>query len=89
MKVYRLDHEDGGGPFMTADGYSRTGGFHLDDGYLSCCLSLESLQNWFREHDDVDLSKCEVHIYEVPWEDIIKGTTHFYFPKKYKYKGED
>ena len=58
MKVFRYDHIDGGGPFMTKDGFLRYDkNIHLDDGYLSCCLSIDELNKWFN-HRGIDLSNC-------------------------------
>lgn len=85
MKVYRYDHKDGGGPFMTADGILRSNNeVKMNNGYLSCCLSLNELNKWFYSHNGVDLTNCYINIYEIPEKELKKSASHYYFPKKYK-----
>lgn len=84
MNVYRYDHKDGGGPFMTADGICRTDDtIQMDDGYLSCCLSLELLIEYFNKHK-VNLHDCYISTYDIPEYELKKSYSHYYFPKKYK-----
>lgn len=50
--VYRYEYEDGGGPFLTRDGVSRTNSeLKFDDNTLYGCDSIENLKKWFAVHN--------------------------------------
>lgn len=93
MRVYRFEKPDGGGPWFTKDGILRNPnvlpvGTGFTDPVLYGCASLEELFSYFREPaHKVNLTDCEVRVYEVPEQDIIHispRTGQIVFPKTYK-----
>lgn len=74
MLVYRYNHIDGGGPWVTKDGLCRHGNVSVDpDGYHSACTSIESLLDYFNKcPDDLDelLKYCYIASYDIPEKDI-------------------
>lgn len=48
MIIYRYEYPDGGGPFLTRDGVSRTNPEYVfDDNTLYGCDTIEHLNEWF------------------------------------------
>lgn len=48
MIIYRYEYPDGGGPFLTRDGISRTHpNYQFDDNTLYGAISIEALNDWF------------------------------------------
>lgn len=49
MIIYRYEYPDGGGPFLTRDGVSRTHPeYQFDDNTLYGAVSIKALENWFK-----------------------------------------
>jgi len=68
MKIYRYEQIDGGGPFFTRDGKSRSPELYPDMKWkgplqLSGCLELAELQRMFKEWK-INLSLYILKIYE-------------------------
>lgn len=83
ISVYRYELNDGGGPFMTLDGFSRSNPqLYCNDGMLSGCLSLDELNNYFFNHN-LNINNYQLKIYQVYEKDIIKTKKHVIFPKTY------
>lgn len=83
-EVYRYELKDGGGPFLTLSGHIRTRNdtiYDCDDGWISCCPTIESLKKWFKERN-IDTSTFVLMKYTVPTKSIKKTCTHLVFPKK-------
>ena len=73
MIVYRYEYPDGGGPFLTKDGTSRTHPeIQFKDNTLYAATSIEELDNWFLSRniqldDNLHLIKYEAEVlYEYP-----------------------
>ena len=73
MIVYRYEYPDGGGPFLTREGVSRTNSKYMfDDNTLYAATSIEALQNWFKCRNivlskDIQLVKYDAEVvYEYP-----------------------
>lgn len=50
ITIYRYELPDGGGPFMTRDGFSRLySDVYFDDDTLSGCLTITELHRYFKE----------------------------------------
>ena len=48
MIIYRYEKEDGGGPFFTSDGHSRThSDIYFNDDVLCGAESIDDLNKWF------------------------------------------
>ena len=84
MIIYRYEYPDGGGPFLTREGVSRTHPEYVfDDNTLYGCDSIESLNDWFAVRDiqlpdDIRLCKYYgelVHEYPNTGEVIIRKDT--------------
>lgn len=75
MKIYRYEKPDGGGPFVTPDGFVRDTGFKVipyADGAIYGCASIEKLIEYFSIHPEVELNDCIIKEYEVSQNNIIK-----------------
>ena len=84
MIVYRYEYPDGGGPFLTRNGISRTHPeYQFDDNTLYAAISIEALQKWFscrniKLDNNLQLIKYEgevLHEYSNTGEVIIKKDT--------------
>ena len=85
MIIYRYEKEDGGGPYFTLDGHSRTHlSIHFNDDTLYGAESIDSLKKWFIERNATELIQdCKIVkykgelIYKSPYsgEVIIKKST--------------
>lgn len=85
MIIYRYEKKDGGGPFCTKDGYLRTNNkVRFCDNTLYGCVSLESLQEYFKDYTDLILD-CDIVKYDVPDHECIIQERQVIFPKKYAY----
>ena len=64
MKFYRYEKPDGGGPYFTKDGISRTdNALIFEDDTLDGCLTIEELKKWFLGKENV-LQDCSIHLYD-------------------------
>lgn len=94
MRVYRFENPDGGGPWFTQEGKLRTESVtppsksKFKSPVLYGCTPLYKLLDYFKDsRHKVDISNCEIKVYEIPDKDITyinKGTGHVAFPKSYK-----
>lgn len=66
MIIYRYEKEDGGGPFFTFDGHSRThSDIYFNDDILCGAESIADLNKWFIERDATKLIQdCKIVKYE-------------------------
>ena len=85
MIIYRYEKEDGGGPFCTKDGYLRTNkDVYFDDDTLYGCISIDSLNKWFKNYKDL-IKDCYIVAYSIPDKECIIRGREVIFPKKYSY----
>lgn len=84
MIIYRYEYPDGGGPFLTREGVSRTHPeYQFDDNTLYGCNTIEHLKDWFaRRNIDIpdEMQICKycgevVHEYPELGEVIIRKDT--------------
>lgn len=95
MVLYRYEMPDGGGPYVTPDGYIR--GMSKEkqvdgpytDGFKYCCKSIKELKKYFLERTEpFFLKQCEIKIYEVP-DNLVKYNGYSYkIPFAYKPVGK-
>lgn len=84
MRIYRYEKSDGGGPYFTLNGKLRAGDLQMNDNYLNGCDSLDNLQLYFQDKQDI-LQNCHIEIYNIPDKEIIVKRNHtVLFPKKYQ-----
>ena len=87
MKIYRLEAKDGGGPFVTRDGYLRVNPkIKFNNNYIFGFITFNDLYNWLNKHNIhvENLYNLTLKIYDVPDEEvIIKNQGECIFPKKY------
>lgn len=94
MKIYRYEHQDGGGPYCDFRGYPRdmNVNFPIDTSYLYGCLSIDKLNKYFENHQDL-IKDCKIYVYDIPDDDVKINEYQVQFPKKYyknkkEYKGQ-
>ena len=87
MKIYRLENYDGGGPFVTRDGYIRVNPkIKFNNDYIFGFISLEALNEWFKKNQlpIEQLNNLKLKIYEVSENDIkFLDNEECTFPKTY------
>lgn len=87
MKIYRLEKEDGGGPFFTRDGYHRLDyRIKSNNNYLYGCSSILELNKWFFSRfslEELNEEDYFLKIYDIPDQDIIIQNGEYCFPKTY------
>lgn len=85
MLIYRYEMLDGGGPYCTRDGKLRSDlTLQMNDPWLYGCVSLESLVQYWKQQNVPELLKdCTIKIYDIPEEQVHKGTRQVIFPKTY------
>ena len=66
MIIYRYEKEDGGGPYFTPDGRSRTHpDIYFNDDILCGAESIDNLNKWFIERNSTKLIQdCKIVKYE-------------------------
>lgn len=66
MIIYRYEKEDGGGPFFTPNGHSRTyPDIYFNDDILCGAESIDNLNKWFIERNATKLIQdCKIVKYE-------------------------
>lgn len=66
MIIYRYEKEDGGGPYFTPDGRSRThSDIYFNDDILCGAKSIDDLNKWFIERNATELIQdCKIVKYE-------------------------
>jgi len=66
MIIYRYEKEDGGGPYFTPDGHSRTyTDIYFNDDILCGAESIDNLNKWFIERNATKLIQdCKIVKYE-------------------------
>ena len=66
MIIYRYEKEDGGGPYFTPDGRSRThSDIYFNDDILCGAESIDNLNKWFIERNATKLIQdCKIVKYE-------------------------
>ena len=66
MIIYRYEKEDGGGPYFTPDGRSRThSDIYFNDDILCGAESIDDLNKWFVERNATKLiQNCKIVKYE-------------------------
>jgi len=66
MIIYRYEKEDGGGPYFTPDGRSRTHpDIYFNDDILCGAESIDNLNKWFIERNATKLIQdCKIVKYE-------------------------
>lgn len=68
--IFRLEHEDGGGPYFYRDGVFRRGVVEFGDRGIHGCRSLKGLKEYFKYEDENVLRDCYMKIYlgRIIWE---------------------
>ena len=65
MIIYRYEYPDGGGPFLTRYGISRTNPiFQFNDNTLHGCDSIEHLKEWFTSRNIELPEEIQIKAYE-------------------------
>ena len=90
MLIYRYEKEDGGGPWFRLSGVARRkvspdNLYYMNDGKLSGCTSIESLNAYFKDQG-ISLDECHVVIYNIPDEYVQYLRSHVVFPKRFRNK---
>ena len=88
MLIYRYEKEDGGGPYCTRDGYLRNDLRNigkLDDNYLSGCLSIFELKEYWKKQENFQfyLQNCQIKCYDISESEIKYTKNHVLFPKNH------